>query len=77
MAEKLSEAVTASDLRVIADQVPLGYECRSCGRSAFNWISRINRLLTTGEPCCADMRSWCEVAAALAARSSPSPTSTE
>lgn len=49
-------------LRQIANQVPLGFECRSCGASAYNWIAKIDRYAQTGEPCCADFSSWCQKA---------------
>lgn len=48
-----------ADLLDIAKQVPLGFECRSCGRSAHNWLARIGRFLKTGETCCADLKDWC------------------
>lgn len=57
MSEKFAEP-----LRQIADQVPLGFECRSCGRSAYNWISHIDRYMQTGEVCCADFLDWCRKA---------------
>lgn len=61
-------------LRQIANEVPLGFECRSCGSAVYNFISRIDRYMQTGEPCCADFRSWCEKAeAARAAASEGSP----
>ena len=49
-------------LRQIADQIPLGFSCRSCGRSAYNWISNIDRYIQTGETCCADFRDWAQKA---------------
>ena len=62
--------VTAFELRKIARQVPLGFECKSCGRSAFNWLSRISRFLENGETCCADMKDWCK----RAENGEPEPT---
>lgn len=57
----------------IGRQVPLGFECRSCGASAYNWIMKIDRYIETGESCCADWRDWCEKAdAARAPQSSAS-----
>lgn len=50
----------------IAAHVPLGFECRSCGAAVYNHITRLHHYLTSGEPCCADMRSW--VDRAIAAR---------
>lgn len=48
----------------VAEQVPLGFECRSCGGSAYNWIKKMARFGKTGEPCCANFRSWVEKASA-------------
>jgi hypothetical protein len=45
-------------LRQIAVEIPLGFECRSCGGSAYNWITKIDRYIQTGEGCCPDFRGW-------------------
>lgn len=42
----------------IARKIPLGFECRSCGGSAYNWVSKIARFQETGEPCCAYFNDW-------------------
>ena len=52
-----------TSLRQIANEVPLGFECRSCGASAYNWIAKIDRYIQTGEGCCPDFRHWVEKAA--------------
>lgn len=46
------------DLARIARLIPMGFECRSCGAAVYNHYIRIHHLLTTGEPCCPDMREW-------------------
>jgi hypothetical protein len=52
-------------IRQIAEQVPLGFECRSCGASAYNWLMKMHRYTESGDTCCPDFRSWCEKADAL------------
>lgn len=58
-------------LSQIGRQVPLGFECRSCGGSAYNWIMKIDRYIQTGEPCCADFRDWCEKASTALTQPQP------
>ena len=53
----MSGGVTPS-LRAVAEQVPWGFECRSCGASAYNWLCKADRYYTTGEPCCPEFREW-------------------
>lgn len=55
-----------TDLKAIAHQVPLGFECRSCGGSAYNWLMKIWRFQKDGETCCADFRDWVDRAAPAA-----------
>ncbi|KQP52967.1 hypothetical protein [Methylobacterium sp. Leaf106] len=45
-------------LSEIAAHIPLGFECRGCGGSAFNWVQKCARYAETGEGCCADFREW-------------------
>lgn len=52
----------------IAAEIPLGFECRSCGASAYNWITKIDRYIQTGEGCCPDFRQWMEKAAQKSAQ---------
>lgn len=42
----------------VAAEIPEGFECRSCGGAAYNWLMRCHRYQTTGEGCCADFRAW-------------------
>lgn len=53
----------AISLKDIAEQVPLGFVCRSCGGSTYNWLMKIWRFQNTGEPCCPDFRDWMQKAA--------------
>lgn len=46
------------DLALVAEHIPHGFECRSCGGSAYNWVAKCARYAATGEGCCADFRSW-------------------
>jgi hypothetical protein len=47
-----------TSLMDVARQIPLGFECRSCGASAYNHVTRVARYLEMGEACCADFRDW-------------------
>ena len=55
----------AISLKDIAKEVPIGFKCRSCDGSAYNWLMKIWRFQNTGEPCCPDFKYWIERAAAL------------
>lgn len=45
-------------LTAVAAHIPLGFECRGCGGSAYNWVQKCARYAETGEGCCADFRDW-------------------
>lgn len=51
-------------LSEIAAQVPLGFECRSCGGSSYNWLMKCARYVEHGTLCCADLREFARRAAA-------------
>ena len=42
----------------VAEHIPVGFECRSCGGSAYNWTKKCARYEATGEGCCPDFREW-------------------
>lgn len=42
----------------VAEHIPLGFECRGCGGSAYNWVAKCARYEATGEGCCPDFRAW-------------------
>lgn len=69
--------VQVPDLARIARHVPLGFECRSCGAAVYNHYIRIHHLLTTGEPCCANMREWISQAADAPAQAGQLPETSE
>ena len=45
-------------LSEVAEHIPHGFECRSCGGSAYNWVKKCARYAETGEGCCPDFREW-------------------
>ena len=48
----------------IADEVPLGFECRSCGAAAYNWLKKCAYYVERGDICCANFRDWVQKAEA-------------
>jgi hypothetical protein len=51
-------------LSEIAEQIPLGHECRSCGVSTYNTMKRCARYIEKGDICCPNFRHWIEQAKA-------------
>ena len=45
-------------LSLVAEHIPHGFSCRSCGDSAYNWVKKCARYVETGEGCCPDFRQW-------------------
>lgn len=53
-------------LEEAAKRVPLGHECRSCGASTYNHLTRLANWLKGGEPCCAKFKLWLDPATPVA-----------
>lgn len=45
-------------LSLVAEHIPHGHACRTCGSAAYSWAKNCARYVETGEGCCADFREW-------------------